>query len=61
MAVSDGAAGAVSDIVATGWSTDSLDLIFTDEKCGVAFNPLLFFGGDAVEVRVYSTANEFLG
>ena len=60
-ALSAGFLGAVSDMVIANIGGDSLDLIFTDEKSGVGFNPISFFGAQAVEVRVYSTTNVFLG
>ncbi len=44
-AVSNGFAGAVSDVVVTHFGVESLDLIFTDQKSGVGFNPISFFGG----------------
>ena len=50
----------VSDVVIASNEVDSLDVIFTNEKTGVGFNPITFFG-NPVEVRVYSTTNEFLG
>ena len=61
LAVSDGRFGAVSDVVVPNFAADSLDLIFTDEKSGVGFNTISFFGSQVVEVRVYGRTNEFLG
>lgn len=60
-ALADGVFGAVSDVVVANFFQDSLDLIFTDQKSGVGFNTVTFFAGNSVEVRVYSTANVFLG
>ncbi len=60
-ALSAGLGGAVSDVVVAAQSADSLDLIFTDEKSGVGFNPISLGGAKAVKVRVYSTDNVFLG
>ncbi|MEE9128817.1 MAG: hypothetical protein V3T84_02280 [Phycisphaerales bacterium] len=60
VAWSDGGGGAVSDVVFARIPQDSLDLIFTDEKSGVGFNTITFFG-TSVQVRVYSTTNVFLG
>ncbi len=60
-AVSAGFLGAVSDVVTTNHITDSFDLIFTSAKSGVGFNPISFMGAKAVEIRVYSTTNVFLG
>ena len=62
-ALSDGAFGVFSsDVVTANFFPDSLDLIFTDEKSGVGFNTIAFFGGGtSVQVRVYSTTNVFLG
>ena len=61
-AVSDGAFGAVSDVVFATFLVDSLDLIFTDDKSGVGFNTITLEGdGPSVEVRVYSTTNVLLG
>ncbi|MEE8154840.1 MAG: hypothetical protein V3T53_07740 [Phycisphaerales bacterium] len=59
-AVSDGFGEVVSDGVVSNQGDNGLDLIFTEEKSGIGFNtinviPLL------VEVRVYSTTNDFLG
>ena len=58
-ALSDGFAGAVSDVAVANSSVDSFDLIFTGETTGVGFNPFAFVS--TVEVRVYSTTNEFRG
>ncbi len=60
VAVSAGFLGHVSDVVLAGFNPHSLDLIFTDEKSGVGFNTTTS-GGPFVHVRVYSTANVFLG
>ena len=60
-AVSAGFLGAISDVVTTNHRFDSLDLIFTSAKSGVGFNPISFLGANAVEIRVYSTTNVFLG
>ena len=59
--MSAGFLGAVSDVVTTNHITDSFDLIFTSEKSAVGFNPISFMGAKAVEIRVYSTTNVFLG
>ena len=53
----------VSDVVVYGFQKDSLDLIFTHEKLGVGFDAIIFGGGPSplAEVRIYSSANVFLG
>ncbi len=52
----------VSDVVISNLLTDSHDLIFlTDEKTGVGGNMMRFTSAGTVEMRVYDTANNFLG
>ena len=60
LALPAGSFGVVSDVVIANAGVDSLDLIFTDDKSGVGFNPICL-AVVPIEVRVYSTANEFLG
>ncbi len=59
--LSEGISGVISDVALTSFGTDSIDLIFTSEKSGVGFNPIVLGGNSPVEVRVYSTTNVFLG
>lgn len=62
VAVSLGVVGTVSDIVIAYEIEHSLDLILLgDGKSAVGFNPVTLFGGGDVEVKVYNTANDFLG
>ncbi len=58
---SAGFLGAVSDVVIASTFVDSLDQIFSEGKVAVGGDTLSFLGAGSVDIRVYDTANNFLG